>query len=870
MSFAEAIGYLTIGPIKLLFEFVFSIAYNLSHSIIASIVLLSLVVNVLVLPLYKRADSIQEEENKIQKGLEKGIKHIRKTFKGDERMMMLQTYYRQNNYNPIFVLRSSVSLLLQIPFFIAAYSFLSNLVMLQGASLGPIVNLGSEDKLITIGSISINVLPVLMTLINIVSGTVFSKGKPVKTKVQLYCTALVFLVLLYRSPSGLVLYWTLNNVFSLVKNVVEKVISNIHKKQGECKKERKTRIRISDISKKHSWLFFATSVFLSILVGMYIPSNVIQSSVTEFTSPYLLQNPICYLFPTMLVSVGFFVIWPAVFYLLSNGKIKNLLTYCYIVIAFVLVTDYMIFGTRNIVMNSILQYTVYPETTISKVIINLALIAFLVLIVFLIYKNKKTVFSVIIPATIIAVGIISIRNIWIITDEFKELYYIKEDLSDGATIKLSKSGNNVIVIMLDRAMGSELPYIMEEFPELKEDFDGFTYYHNTVSFGCKTHTGAPALFGGYEYTPEAMNAKSDIPLRDKHNEALKVMPVLFDEAGYTVTVCDPPYANYRWYPDLSIYDDYPDINSFNLEYKFNPDVEENVLYMHEIRNRNFFCYSLMSCAPVLLKSVIYDKGLYNKEVAYYENGTLSNMQVMESNSTAHGKKAEFMDWYYALDNLSNITDISNDSPGAFVMMDNCITHEPMMLQKPDYSISDNVDNTLYDSEKEYVIDGLTMKMDNPNQISHYHTNYFALKELAKWFDMLKEQDVYDNCRIIIVADHGYNLGQFGLVDSIGNDYEYLMPLLMMKDFNSSGFSISDDFMTNADVVPFAVKEILPNAHNPFTGNLLDGHEKKGELHFLIDPIADIQPYDNVLEPGDWYTVEGDIYDFNNWKYLGNW
>ncbi|WP_228378566.1 hypothetical protein [Treponema endosymbiont of Eucomonympha sp.] len=29
--------------------------------------------------------------------------------------------------------------------------------------------------------------------------------------------ALVFLVLLYNSPAGLVLYWTVNNVFSLAK-----------------------------------------------------------------------------------------------------------------------------------------------------------------------------------------------------------------------------------------------------------------------------------------------------------------------------------------------------------------------------------------------------------------------------------------------------------------------------------------------------------------------------------------------------------------------------------------------------------------------------------------------------------------------------
>ena len=53
-----------------------------------------------------------------------------------------------------------------------------------------------------------------------------------------------------------------------------------------------------------------------------------------------------------------------------------------------------------------------------------------------------------------------------------------------------------------------------------------------------------ALFGGYEYTPMEMNKRSDETLMSKQNEALKVMPVLFDENDFEVTVCDPTYANY--------------------------------------------------------------------------------------------------------------------------------------------------------------------------------------------------------------------------------------------------------------------------------------------------------------------------------------
>ena len=94
MSFGEFLGLLTIRPLELLFEMIFGIAKNEIGNVGVSIVVLSLVVNFLVLPLYARADKIQAEASKKQKEMEKWVKHIRKNFRGDERMMMLQAYYR--------------------------------------------------------------------------------------------------------------------------------------------------------------------------------------------------------------------------------------------------------------------------------------------------------------------------------------------------------------------------------------------------------------------------------------------------------------------------------------------------------------------------------------------------------------------------------------------------------------------------------------------------------------------------------------------------------------------------------------------------------------------------------------------------------
>ena len=186
MSFLSILETIFIGPLKLVFEIIFNLANRATDHPGLAIIFLSLIMNILVLPLYKRADAMQEQSRDIEAKLEKGVRHIKQTFSGDERMMILQTYYRQNNYKPTNALKGSVSLLLEIPFFMAAYQFLSHLSILDGVSLGPIADLGAPDGLLTIGGISINLLPVLMTLVNIISSSLYLKGFPLKTKIQLY------------------------------------------------------------------------------------------------------------------------------------------------------------------------------------------------------------------------------------------------------------------------------------------------------------------------------------------------------------------------------------------------------------------------------------------------------------------------------------------------------------------------------------------------------------------------------------------------------------------------------------------------------------------------------------------------------------
>ena len=437
------------------------------------------------------------------------------------------------------------------------------------------------------------------------------------------------------------------------------------------------------------------------------------------------------------------------------------------------------------------------------------------------------------------------------------------------TLSLSKKGQNVIVLMLDRGISSFVPYIMNERPEIKEQFSGFTYYPNTISFGGHTNIGAPALYGGYDYTPEEMNRQNHLYLVFKMNDALRVMPRIFSENGYDTTVWDPPLAGYKWIPDLSIYDEYPDIKAYNSMGMFDDNREELAEKIDDTRNRNFFCYSLFKIMPTALEKIFYNDGIYNNL------GEFAG-QISTGSSVAEGVKPKFMSAYNVLKNLSNVTEITENETGSFLMLTNDTAHEPMLLQEPQYEPSEVVDNTEYDMihEDRFVVDGKKLIVENYRQRSHYQVNMAAFIKLGEWFDYLREQGVYDNTRIILVSDHGYSMDQEN--ENIGNINEsdtitQYNALLMVKDFNSKEFTVNNEFMTNADTPSIALEGIVDNPTNPFLGTPINMDKKKeGPVNIFFSHDYDVgYNFNQEFLPGPWYSVHDNIFDLNNWKYLGN-
>ncbi len=913
MTLFEILESLFIGPLKLIFEIIYNFAYRFVGNPGLAIIFLSLVMNILVLPLYRQADAMQEASRDIENKLSRGVAHIKKTFTGDERMMILQTYYRQNHYKPTDALHGSVSLLLEIPFFMAAYQFLSHLDILNGTSFGPIKDLSLPDGLITIGDFSINLLPILMTAVNVISSALYLKGFPMKTKVQLYAMAGFFLVFLYTSPAGLVFYWTLNNVFSLVKTIFYK-IKNPQKvlkiltaiigivaivyggfvyENPSIKKKafliglgvvllvpsvlpilKKTVAgKFKNVEPKPNRKFFiAGGMYLTVLVGLLIPTTFISASPQEYVDITYFHHPLWYVVSATCLAAGTFLVWMSVFYWLANPKGKVIFEALVGIMCVVMTVNYMFFGTDLGNISSTLQYDNGMAFATSEILINLAIIGAIALVIYFLIKKWKSAVASILVIAILALGGMSVVHINTIKTDIDKISTENLEAGVAPTLTLSTTGDNVVVIMIDRMMSIYLPYIFNERPDVAQQFEGFTYYSNTISHGSRTNFGTPAVFGGYEYTPVEMNKRNTESLAEKQTEAVKVMPSIFWQNGYDVTIFDPTYVNYEFVPDFSVYDDYPGIDAYVTKGAFSSVEQKEAVISNNYRN--FFSFSIMKTMPLLMQTNIYDNGNY-MQIRTETEETGFSVQTQDSPSTAVGVNSLFMQAYNVLENMSNITKITEEDKNTFLMMTNDTTHDPMLLQMPECVPSATVDNTEYDNNfaGSYVVNGVELKMETAKQRAHYQSHMAACIQLGKWFDYLRENNVFDNTRIIIVADHGHNLLQmesltFATDDDYRKDIEFYYPTLLVKDFNSKEFTTSTEFMTNADVPTLAMKDLIENPINPFTGKAINSSEKTAHDQIVIlSELWDIKVNNgNTFKASKWASVKDNLWDKNNWTF----
>ena len=884
-------------PIEYIIEIVFSLVNRLVSNPGVAIIAISVVVSVLCLPLYKRADAIQDEEREKQDSMSHWINHIKKTFKGDERYMMLLTYYRQQNYKPISSLKGSISLLLQIPFFVAAYHYLSNLTALKGASFWIFNDLGEADGLIQIGSFSLNVMPIIMTAINVFAAYIYLKGFPMKQKIQTYALAAIFLVLLYNRPSGLVIYWTCNQIFSLIKNIFLRLVKSkratgvtvsalgiifiiIMAVCGYMSSTKRTVfiiaiavacqiplvmtfIKKSDKVVKESRFKFSSFLFagilLTIFLGAIIPLSVISSSPSEFVT--YSNTPSMILAYSISLMAGFFLVWVNVFYYLATPKARDIFMYLYMIIISVGAVNYFFFGKGLGYISEFMVYDDTPVFTTSQKIINIIICAAVAiaccLLIRFFSKFVKYAYLILIAG---AVGLV-ITHVSTVNSALSKTETTETISVDDAEVEftLSKNGQNIVLFMLDRTSSIYLPYIFNEQPQLYEQFDGFTYYPNTISFGGVTCVAAPALFGGYDYMPSKMNERDDQLMIEKHNEAEKVIPAALEDADYECTLIDPSYAGSYTMDaaDMTIFDDLENTTGISVAGKYITNNTETLYkFTRGEQNRNIFFYSIMKAIPLFAQNTVYDSGNYYTTTTY------------------KASTDNYIENYSLLEALPNMTGIEDSDQNKYVMIDSMLNHSPSVADPETYEPTVIDEDDVRGDTTRFILNGIELKVEEDTQIEHYNSVAASLILIGKWLQYLKDNDLYDNTRIIICADHAVTLKQLDSQNLSNIKVQRYNPLLLVKDFNSTGTLVTDEsFMTNADVPSLCLQDVVENPVNKYTGNPITMDSKYTEdllvatgSHYNGSTLINyhvIGYTDNTI----WYRFDpyGSLTDSDSWE-----
>jgi YidC/Oxa1 family membrane protein insertase len=893
--------YIIVYPIELLIESAFSfIIVVLRHNYGLAIIGISFLISLLCLPLYAKAEILQNKERNIQKKMANKIASIKKNFFGDEKYLILSMYYRENHYHPVMALRSAISLLIQIPFFMAAYSFLSHFELLKGVSFLIIHDLGSPDRLFSFGNLTINLLPIFMTLINMVASFIYTKGFLPRERAQLLIMAFVFFILLYNSSAALVIYWTCNNIFSLLKNIVYRLkIKNpaiiiysiimvgltivlfyilFFRSHSQGRSKRVAIIvylivaSIPIFVKLVNWIghkyfvdlnkdikqirncFFFTCFAIFVLCGIVIPFNLVSSDPAAFSFLDKNPSPFAILRLPISISFGLFVFWPVYIFLLASKKIKILffyLTFC--ILASGLIDTFIFQGNYGVIS----QTLTYPigtnfsgEKSLWLLNIGVIVLVFSIILAFYRLRKIKFFFTTIIIFLLggLSVGIWKSIDIQIQYNQYKNVN-IADDSKNfpndlNPIMNLSRKGKNVIIVMLDRAVGSYVPLIFDDLLFLKKDFSGFVNFPNTVSFYDSTLLGAPPLFGGYEYTPEKLHERKNELMSEKHNEALLVLPMLFMKNGYSAAVFDLPYVNYQEIADPSFFHEKGIASApLNAAYtqRFLQELGEDAPLTTDIKNtlkRNFVMFSLFSIFPPALRGAIYRNGSY-----------------WNANETDLYDIIETIDAYAPLYYLPELTNFQDDGNN-LIVINSMLAHKASFLQYPNYNVKKNVTDLGQD-----FFDGDEFSLQN------YHVNAASYILLAKWFERMKIEGVYDNTRIIIVADHDTKCVKPLIskeLNSINTGYN---PAFMIKDFDAVGNIKTDSsFMTNADVPYLASRNLISDPRNPFTHEELSPDKDNGVNILISGSISPKtkQSY-RALEPvSRFYHVQEDIFNVDNW------
>jgi len=184
-----------------------------------SIIVITFIIKLLFWPLTQASTRSMKRMQKLQPEM----KALQAKYKDDSKKMneRMMAFMKEHRINPA---AGCLPIMIQIPVFIGFFQMLRSAIELRGAGFLWALDLSQPDTIFEIGGFPVNPLPIIMGLSQFwqMRLTPAAPGMdPVQQKIFQFMP-LMFLFILYNFSSGLTLYWTVQNLLTIVQTKLTK------------------------------------------------------------------------------------------------------------------------------------------------------------------------------------------------------------------------------------------------------------------------------------------------------------------------------------------------------------------------------------------------------------------------------------------------------------------------------------------------------------------------------------------------------------------------------------------------------------------------------------------------------------------------
>jgi YidC/Oxa1 family membrane protein insertase len=202
--------------------------YQITHNYGLSIIILTILVKMALFPLTRKQQVIMQNHTEKMNVIKPKMEKIREQYKNDRQRQSEETMklFRENHVQ-VFPLMGCLPLLIQMPVFMGIFYALQMYPPLRHAQWLWVNDLAAPDHLFTMPLLplfgdSFNLLPLLMTITWFFHTKLMPKSEDPQLQMQqkmMQFMPIVIGIMLYHSPSGLILYWFCSTLLGLFEQI---------------------------------------------------------------------------------------------------------------------------------------------------------------------------------------------------------------------------------------------------------------------------------------------------------------------------------------------------------------------------------------------------------------------------------------------------------------------------------------------------------------------------------------------------------------------------------------------------------------------------------------------------------------------------